>query len=205
MKKVLFAVLSVFLCVNAFAQEQDQKTPTPEEMAAKEADRLGDLLKLEDWQIFRVDSTLQNDFAALQAEMEKMQKSRVDNYDLYMFIRDKWMDQIDNTYRKIFTDSQWAAYLKSGAGKQQKARENRAGDSGTAEEKVILFHGIYLTLHIVLSREVRNCHPESGRCIYGALDYERGNRADSCRDQGTQVQDRERYRGCESASSRKER
>ena len=94
-------------------------------MAAKEADRLGDLLKLEDWQIFRVDSTLQNDFAALQAEMEKMQKSRVDNYDLYMFIRDKWMDQIDNTYRKIFTDSQWAAYLKSGAGKQQKAREKR--------------------------------------------------------------------------------
>ena len=42
MKKVLFAVLSVFLCVNAFAQEQDQKTPTPEEMAAKEADRLGE-------------------------------------------------------------------------------------------------------------------------------------------------------------------
>ena len=49
MKKVLFAVLAVFLCVNAFAQEQDQKTPTPEEMAAKEADRLGDLLKLVDW------------------------------------------------------------------------------------------------------------------------------------------------------------
>ena len=48
MKKVLFAVLSVFLCVNAFAQEQDQKTPTPEEMAAKEADRLGDLLRLAD-------------------------------------------------------------------------------------------------------------------------------------------------------------
>ena len=35
MKKVLFAVLSVFLCANAFAQEQDQKTPTPEEMAAR--------------------------------------------------------------------------------------------------------------------------------------------------------------------------
>ena len=35
------------------------------------------------------------------------------------------MDKIDNTYRKLFTDSQWAAYLKSGAGKQQKAREKR--------------------------------------------------------------------------------
>ena len=36
-------------------------------------------------------------------------------------------------------------------------------DSGTAEEKVILFHGIYLTLHIVLFRKVRNCHPEIGQ------------------------------------------
>lgn len=125
MKKVLFALLSVILCVNAFAQEQDQKIPTPEEMAAKEADRLGELLKLEDWQIFRVDSTLQNDYAALQAEMDKLQRSRVDNYDLYMIVRDRWMDQIDRTYRKIFTDSQWAAYLKSGAGKMQKAREKR--------------------------------------------------------------------------------
>lgn len=125
MKKVLFALIPLLFCVNMFAQNQEQKTPTPEEMAAKEADRLADVLKLEDWQVFRVDSTLQNDYAELQAEMDKMQKSRVDNYELYMIVRDKWMDQIDRSYRKIFTDAQWAAYLKSGAGKQQKAREKR--------------------------------------------------------------------------------
>lgn len=70
-------------------------------MAAKEADRLGDLLKLEYWQVFYVDSTLQHDFTALQDEMNKLQSARVENYDLYMSVRDKWFEQIDNTYKKI--------------------------------------------------------------------------------------------------------
>jgi hypothetical protein len=35
------------------------------------------------------------------------------------------MEQIDVTYKKIFTEKQWAAYLKSGAGKAIKAREKR--------------------------------------------------------------------------------
>ena len=44
---------------------------------------------------------------------------------MYNATRDKWMQQIDDTYRRIFTDEQWAAYLKSGAAKSQKAREKR--------------------------------------------------------------------------------
>jgi hypothetical protein len=35
------------------------------------------------------------------------------------------MDTIDASYKKIFTQTQWAAYLKSGAGKAQKARAKR--------------------------------------------------------------------------------
>ena len=35
------------------------------------------------------------------------------------------MDNIDESYRRIFNDEQWKAYLKSGAGKAQKAREKR--------------------------------------------------------------------------------
>lgn len=128
MKKILFALLSMlfFVSVNAYAQEQgEQKQPTPEEMAAKEADRLADLLKLEYWQVFYVDSTLQHDYAAWQEEVKKLQAARVDNYDLYTITSDKWMEQIDKTYKKFFTPQQWAAYLKSGAAKQQKAREKR--------------------------------------------------------------------------------
>ena len=37
MRKIAYLLLTVaiFVSVNAFAQEQEQKTPTPEEMAAK--------------------------------------------------------------------------------------------------------------------------------------------------------------------------
>lgn len=139
MKKILFALLSMlfFVSVNAYAQEQgEQKQPTPEEMAAKEADRLADLLKLEYWQVFYVDSTLQHDYVAWQEEVKKLQAARVDNYDLYTITSDKWMEQIDKTYKKLFTPQQWAAYLKSGAAKQQKAREKRkAKMSGQAAAK----------------------------------------------------------------------
>lgn len=128
MKRLLYIILSMLLfgSVNAIAQEQEeQKVQTPEEMAAKEADRLGDLLKLEYWQVFYVDSTLQHDYTALQEEMNKLQSARVENYDLYMSVRDKWFEQIDNTYKKIFTPEQWALYLKTGAAKNIKAREKR--------------------------------------------------------------------------------
>lgn len=36
------------------------------------------------------------------------------------------MEQIDHAFRKFFTDEQWAAYLKQGAAKAQKARAKRA-------------------------------------------------------------------------------
>ena len=44
---------------------------------------------------------------------------------LYQAVQDKWWDQIDATYKIIFNPQQWAAYLKSGAAKAQKAREKR--------------------------------------------------------------------------------
>ena len=44
---------------------------------------------------------------------------------MYIAVQDKWMEQIDVTYKKIFTEEQWAAYLKQGAAKAQKARAKR--------------------------------------------------------------------------------
>lgn len=124
---VLSALLILLIAQFALsAQEQgQQKPPSPEEMAAKEADRLATLLKLEDWQVFYVDSTLQHDYAEWQAEMESLQKARVDNIDIYTAARDKWSEHIEKTYRRIFTDEQWAVYLKNGAGKEQRARAKR--------------------------------------------------------------------------------
>ncbi|MDE7126802.1 MAG: hypothetical protein K2O58_02760 [Bacteroidales bacterium] len=95
------------------------------EIAEKEADRLQELLDLDDWQVFYVDSTLKHDFPAMHEEMEKLSKAKVANSSMYIAVQDKWMDVIDASYRKIFNEEQWAAYLKHGAAKQQKARAKR--------------------------------------------------------------------------------
>lgn len=110
--------------VQVSAQQQDEG-PDLFERAEMEADRLQRVLDLEDWQVFYVDSTLKHDYPAMIAESEALRDSKVANSSMYQAVADKWMDQIDATYRKIFTDEQWAAYLKSGAGKAQKARDKR--------------------------------------------------------------------------------
>ena len=121
---VLMAFLSASVSVRALAQQQE-KMPDIYQQAEMEADRLQKLLDLEDWQTFYVDSTLKHDFPAMMAEYEEMKKAKIENTSMYVAVQDKWMDQIDATYRKIFTDEQWAAYLRQGAGKAQKAREKR--------------------------------------------------------------------------------
>jgi hypothetical protein len=121
---VLLAFLSASVSVRALAQQQE-KMPDIYQQAEMEADRLQKLLDLEDWQTFYVDSTLKHDFPAMMAEYEEMKKAKIENTSMYVAVQDKWMDQIDATYRKIFTDEQWAAYLRQGAGKAQKAREKR--------------------------------------------------------------------------------
>ena len=128
MKALLLPVLMLAgmlaVSVEASAQEQ-QKQPDVYEQAETEADRLQRILDLEDWQVFYVDSTLKHDFPAMMAEYDKLRAAKVSNASMYQVIHDKWMEQIDATYKKIFNPQQWAAYLKSGAAKAQKAREKR--------------------------------------------------------------------------------
>ena len=95
------------------------------ERAEMEADRLQRILELEDWQVFYVDSTLKHDYAAMIAESEALKESKVANVTMYQDVADKWIERIETVYKRIFTEEQWAAYLKSGAGKAIKAREKR--------------------------------------------------------------------------------
>ena len=119
----------MFLCTSAvFAQEQE-KPKEVWEQAEEEADRLQRVLDLEDWQVFYVDSTLKHDFPAMMAEYDKLRASKVSNTSMYIAVQDKWMDQIDATYKRIFTEKQWTAYLKSGAAKARKARSKRKAKS----------------------------------------------------------------------------
>ena len=129
----IILLLSVIFPASLSAQQQDELDVA--DRAAMETERLQKLLKLDDWQAFYVDSTLQHDLGAIVAEFEKIQASKVSNISLYQGIQDKWMDQIDATYKKIFTEDQWAAYMKT-AGKAIKAREKRkAKAEGTNDKK----------------------------------------------------------------------
>ena len=118
MKRILLAATALLISLASYAQEQ--KEPDFYELAEKETERLQRTVKLEDWQIFYVDSIAMND------DLQRLQANKVSNSSIYQGIQDKWMEQIDNAFRKFFTDDQWAAYLKQGAGKAQKARAKRA-------------------------------------------------------------------------------
>ena len=71
-------------------------------------------------------------YLRMMAEYDKLQASKVVNSSLYLAVQDKWMEQIDATYKKIFNEQQWTAYLKSGALRAQKARAKR---TAAAEKK----------------------------------------------------------------------
>jgi hypothetical protein len=122
---VLIALVGLFGKPVDVAAQEPQKQPDVYEQAETEADRLQKALDLEDWQVFYVDSTLKHDFPAMMAEYDKLRAAKVSNAMMYQAVHDKWMEQIDATYKKIFTPQQWAAYLKSGAAKAQKARDKR--------------------------------------------------------------------------------
>ena len=119
------AVLALVSVTSVGLNAQEPQQPDVYEQAEKEADRLQSILDLEDWQVFYVDSTLKHDFPAMMEGYDELRKSKVANQSMYQAVHDKWMDQIDMTYKKIFTDEQWAAYLKSGAARAQKARAKR--------------------------------------------------------------------------------
>ncbi|MBR2064451.1 MAG: hypothetical protein IJ971_07130 [Bacteroidales bacterium] len=127
MKLKTYAALAFMLLFVSFAtaSAQQQEQPDVYEMAEMEADRLQRLLDLEDWQTFYVDSTLKHDLPAMMAEIEGLRVAKVSNSSMYVTIQDKWLEHIDVTYKKIFNEKQWAAYMKSGAAKAQKARDRR--------------------------------------------------------------------------------
>jgi hypothetical protein len=121
------------LCLSVFvagAQNQPPQTPQEKEkqlleFVDKEVQRLSSLLDLEYWQEFYVDSTLTHDYRAMTEEMESMQKAKVENRDLYVNVQDKWMQAIDDSYKRFFTEEQWTKYWKSGARRAQEARDKR--------------------------------------------------------------------------------
>lgn len=84
-----------------------------------------DLLDLEYWQVFYVDSIMTHDYTAMTAELQELSDSKVTNTEAYERIQDKWAEQMYNAYREVFNDQQWQKYLKAGAARDKKARDKR--------------------------------------------------------------------------------
>ncbi len=126
---VFFAWTALFLPSAAKSQqppmtpEQQEKQLT--EVVDKEVKRLTDLLDLEYWQEFYVDSILSHDLRARMEEIQDMQKAKVENSDLYMAVSDKWMQRIDDSYKRFFTPEQWEKYWKTTGKRAQKERDKR--------------------------------------------------------------------------------
>ncbi len=142
MKKTVFCltwaiIMAVGLSINSFAQESGSGEPDPEEMAEKQTDKLAKLLKLEDWQIFYVDSTLRHDYTAMYGEMKVYQMQRTTNSDIYISIQDKYMEKIDNKFKEVFNEEQWGKYLKNGAAKQQRDRQKRKEKAAKAAARIL--------------------------------------------------------------------
>lgn len=124
-KKTIIAALALAASLGLYAQEPQE--PDFYELAEKETERLQRVVKLEDWQVFYVDSILVHDYMAMNEDLQKLQANKISNASIYQSVQDKWFEQIDNSFRKFFTDEQWTLYLKQGAAKAQKARAKRAG------------------------------------------------------------------------------
>ena len=112
------------------ARAQEQKSPEQQEkelreMIDKEVEKYSRTLDLDFGQEFYIDSILTHDFFAMREEMMVKSAARVSNTDVYMAIQDKWSEKIYEGFRRVLDDEQWAKYLKSGAGRDKKARDKR--------------------------------------------------------------------------------
>ena len=118
-----------FLTAGLYAQNPprtpEEKEKQMLEFVDKEVNRLSEMLNLEYWQEFYVDSILTHDYAAMTKELEQMQQAKVENTDLYVGVQEKWKARIDSAYMKVFTPEQMSKYEKSTGVRKKKAREKK--------------------------------------------------------------------------------
>ena len=121
---------------NQGQQTEEQKEKQRMEYIDNQVKKLVEQLDLEYWQEFYVDSTLTHDYHALQDELEELQKTKVGNADIYQSVQDKWMQQIDDSYHRSFTEEQWKKYWKSTGQRNQKARDKRKAKAEKASAEL---------------------------------------------------------------------
>lgn len=129
-----FCISFLFLVsVSAFGQQQQkQDDEALKKQLRQDIDKIVEnyeaSLKLEDWQVFYLDSILVHDYNAMTDELKALQEAKVSNVNQYTVTRDKWNEKIYNAVHNILNEEQWAKYLKTGAAKEKKLRDKRAAE-----------------------------------------------------------------------------
>lgn len=131
MKSRLFSILLLLAVFPAFASAQDELTPEQREKELydriqEQVDKMSITYKLEDWQIFYLDSILVHNYNAVNAEYEELRARKVSNSDIYLAVQDKWAEETYQAISKVFNPEQWRQYLKYGADRDKKIRDKRA-------------------------------------------------------------------------------
>jgi hypothetical protein len=129
-KHILLTAVGLLMFLVASAQEQpltpEQRAKKMREAIDKMVENYEESLQLEDWQAFYADSILTHNMEERNKEMEALMANKVENYDLYTMIGDKWDEQTYIAFQKILTEEQWKKFLKTGADRAKKARDKRA-------------------------------------------------------------------------------
>ena len=130
MKRLLSLLLpAALLLLSAPAlRAQDPQQPDVDKIVNTQLDNLTRLYKLDEVQVFFVDSILQYNYRAMVDEMAQTRKTGASNTETYQAISDKWMDATDVAFERLFTEEQWAKYMKSNYGKEKKRRDKRISD-----------------------------------------------------------------------------
>jgi len=126
-KFALAAVAALFYCISgAFATPQDEeKKKDPASLASAEAERMAKQFDLDDGQLYYVDSVLCHDYVEMCAELEKLSKAKVENYELFYSVQDKWFEKMEVAMKQIMTPEQWEKFMKQGGEKRAKERAKR--------------------------------------------------------------------------------
>lgn len=130
----LFLLAGVALLLAALPlSAQEQQEPDVNQIINNQLENLTRSFKLDEVQVFFVDSILQYNYPAMMEEFARTRKTGASNQDTYQAITDKWMAATDEAFERIFTEEQWQRYLKSAYGKEKKRRDKRMSERSVAQ------------------------------------------------------------------------
>lgn len=129
--QILLLAAALLMSVPA-ARAQEPQQPDIDQIIANQIDNLTRTFKLDEVQVFFVDSILQYNYHAMNEAFEEARKTGASNADTYQAISDQWMQATDEAFQRFFTKDQWNKYMKSSYGKEKQRREKRISERNPA-------------------------------------------------------------------------